>query len=59
VVDGNISAAKLQVEPSAVFNGQCHMTGAANGNESRNGITSGSIIAMKETKEADARAAAR
>jgi cytoskeletal protein CcmA (bactofilin family) len=58
VVDGNISAAKLQVEPSAVFNGQCNMTGAAS-NESKNGIASGSIIAMKETKEADARAAAR
>lgn len=57
VVEGNISAAKLQVEPSAVFNGQCHMTGAAT--ESRNGIASGSIIAMKDTKETDAKAAAR
>lgn len=25
VVDGNIYAGKLQVEPSATFNGQCHM----------------------------------
>lgn len=25
VVNGNLYAAKLQVEPSAVFNGQCHM----------------------------------
>lgn len=57
VVEGNIAAAKLQVEPSAVFNGQCHMTGAVAA-ETRNGIASGSIIAMKETKE-DARAAAR
>jgi cytoskeletal protein CcmA (bactofilin family) len=29
VVNGNLYAAKLQVEPSATFNGQCHMgTGA-------------------------------
>jgi cytoskeletal protein CcmA (bactofilin family) len=25
-VDGNVSAAKLQVDPTAVFNGQCKMT---------------------------------
>jgi cytoskeletal protein CcmA (bactofilin family) len=25
VVDGNLHAAKLQIEPSASFNGQCHM----------------------------------
>ncbi len=25
-VNGNLYAVKLQVEPSAVFNGQCHMT---------------------------------
>ncbi len=25
VVNGNIYAGKLQVEPSAIFNGQCHM----------------------------------
>ncbi len=25
-VDGNIHAAKLQIEPTAQFNGQCHMT---------------------------------
>ena len=30
-VDGNLYAAKLQIEPSANFNGQCHMTGASNG----------------------------
>ena len=27
VVNGNIYAGKLQVEPSATFNGQCHMSG--------------------------------
>jgi cytoskeletal protein CcmA (bactofilin family) len=53
-VDGNISAGKLQVEPSAVFNGQCHMSA----NASADVKTSGSLIAMTETKE-DARAAAR
>jgi cytoskeletal protein CcmA (bactofilin family) len=26
-VNGNIHAGKLQIEPSANFNGQCHMTG--------------------------------
>src|SRR5688572_26782079 len=31
-VEGNISSGKLQVEPSAVFNGQCHML-SANGHE--------------------------
>lgn len=29
IVNGNLYAAKLQVEPSATFNGQCHMGGAA------------------------------
>jgi cytoskeletal protein CcmA (bactofilin family) len=53
VVEGNISAAKLQVEPAATFNGQCHMNGN-NGSESK----SGNIIAMNETKESDAKAAA-
>ena len=33
VVNGNIYAGKLQVEPSAIFNGQCHM-----------GTTSASIL---------------
>ena len=54
-VEGNISSGKLQVEPSAVFNGQCHMI-SANGNESKG---SGNIIAMKETTDSDARTATR
>jgi len=29
IVNGNLYAAKLQVEPSAKFNGQCHMGGTA------------------------------
>jgi cytoskeletal protein CcmA (bactofilin family) len=28
-LNGNIKAAKLQIEPSANFNGECHMVGAA------------------------------
>lgn len=55
-VEGNISAGKLQVEPSAVFNGQCHMTSSSNGQESK---SSGNIIAMKETTDSDARTATR
>lgn len=29
LINGNIHAAKLQIEPTASFNGQCHMTGAS------------------------------
>lgn len=57
MVTGNISSGKLQVEPSAVFNGQCHMASSSGNGQSANG--SGSIIAMKDTTESDARAAAR
>lgn len=36
VVSGNLHASKLQIEPSANFNGQCHMStlAASNGNGS-------------------------
>jgi cytoskeletal protein CcmA (bactofilin family) len=44
IVKGNISAAKLQVEPAATFNGQCHMQG--------NGA-SGSVVSMNEIEESD------
>jgi cytoskeletal protein CcmA (bactofilin family) len=30
IVNGNLYAGKLQVEPSATFNGQCHMGGNGN-----------------------------
>ncbi|HLZ87011.1 MAG TPA: polymer-forming cytoskeletal protein [Puia sp.] len=30
-LNGNIQAAKLQIEPTANFNGECHMTAAATG----------------------------
>jgi cytoskeletal protein CcmA (bactofilin family) len=37
VVKGNLYAGKLQVEPTAVFNGQCHMGAAAtNGSATEN-----------------------
>jgi cytoskeletal protein CcmA (bactofilin family) len=42
IVQGNISAGKLQVEPAATFNGQCHMA-AQNGN--------GNVISMNEMDE--------
>lgn len=36
VVDGNISAGKLQIEPTATFNGQCKMNGSnSNGVEKK------------------------
>jgi cytoskeletal protein CcmA (bactofilin family) len=43
-VNGNLYAGKLQIEPSANFNGQCHMTTASNGlvNE---------VVADKKAKE--------
>lgn len=46
VVSGNLHASKLQIEPSANFNGQCHMTASANG--SVNGISNGSLDSKKE-----------
>lgn len=32
VVTGNLYAGKLQIEPTATFNGQCHMGGSGNAN---------------------------
>ena len=46
VVSGNLHASKLQIEPSANFNGQCHMTAAANG--SHNGSGNGSVDSKKD-----------
>ena len=42
VVKGNISAAKLQVEPAATFNGQCHMQSS-----------SSNVISMNEMEESE------
>jgi cytoskeletal protein CcmA (bactofilin family) len=40
-VNGNLYATKLQIEPTASFNGQCHMNG--NGNGQSNGYSNGSL----------------
>jgi cytoskeletal protein CcmA (bactofilin family) len=44
-VNGNLYATKLQIEPSASFNGQCHMNG--NGNGHSNGHSNGTVKAEK------------
>lgn len=46
VVNGNLHASKLQIEPSANFNGQCHMS--ASPNASSNGSSNGSLESKKE-----------
>ena len=43
VVKGNISAGKLQVEPAATFNGQCHMNALSNAN--------GNVVSMNDMDE--------
>jgi len=43
-VNGNLYAGKLQIEPSANFNGQCHMTTATNGQVNE-------VVADKKAKE--------
>jgi len=35
VVEGNIAAGKLQIEPTATFNGQCKMNGSSTGVEKK------------------------
>lgn len=46
IVNGNLHASKLQIEPSANFNGQCHMS--ATQSSSSNGSTNGSLESKKE-----------
>ena len=41
-VNGNLYASKLQIEPSANFNGQCHMTGNTS-NGSAKGQSNGAV----------------
>jgi cytoskeletal protein CcmA (bactofilin family) len=44
LVNGNLYAGKLQIEPSASFNGQCHMTNGSSGaHSSSNGISESKI----------------
>ncbi|HKP31615.1 MAG TPA: polymer-forming cytoskeletal protein [Chitinophagaceae bacterium] len=45
-VNGNISAGKLQVEPSAVFNGQCHMMQVVQGGSSN-------VVSMNDEEEVE------
>lgn len=42
-LNGNIKAAKLQIEPTANFNGECHMIGAVSTNTSAAGKPSQEI----------------
>ena len=43
-MNGNLYAGKLQIEPSANFNGQCHMNTATNGQVNE-------VVAEKKAKE--------
>jgi len=45
ILNGNIQAAKLQIEPTANFNGECHMTAVV-----ANGATSGKSVQAQEIK---------
>ncbi len=46
-VNGNIHAGKLQIEPSANFNGQCHM----NNSENNLSANTGNSLADKKTEK--------
>ena len=46
VVSGNLHASKLQIEPSANFNGQCHMTAIQT--PSANGTSNGSLDSRRD-----------
>ena len=45
IINGNLYAGKLQIEPSANFNGQCHMN---SGSASINGTSNGALDTKKE-----------
>jgi len=51
VVNGNIEASKLQIEPTASFNGECHMTQAAA--TAASAAKSSSSEKMKDFKHAE------
>jgi cytoskeletal protein CcmA (bactofilin family) len=46
VVSGNLHASKLQIEPSANFNGQCHMN--ASTASAVNGSSNGSLDSKRD-----------
>jgi cytoskeletal protein CcmA (bactofilin family) len=50
-VNGNLQAAKLQIEPTANFNGECHMTAAAISSTASSGKSSPEL--KKEYKHVD------
>jgi cytoskeletal protein CcmA (bactofilin family) len=52
VLNGNIKAAKLQVEPSATFNGECHM-GGANGSANTTTANKPSQEIRRDVKHAE------
>ncbi len=47
VINGNIKAGKLQVEPTATFNGECHMNGAGASAEKLSDKKAGSGVSEK------------
>lgn len=51
-VTGNVSAAKLQIDPTASFNGQCQMSGVAAPNASKASIVKMSPSDVQPTAEA-------
>ncbi|HXB05985.1 MAG TPA: polymer-forming cytoskeletal protein [Puia sp.] len=52
IVNGNLEAAKLQIEPAASFNGECHMTQAAAGSNTASASKS-SPEKIKDFKHAE------
>ena len=48
MVNGNLFAGKLQVEPTAIFNGQCHM-----GSKAENGVMpeNSSVVDVKKNEQ--------
>jgi len=55
-LSGNIKAAKLQIEPTANFNGECHMTGTASPSNAAAGKPAQEL--KRDVKHADSAALA-
>lgn len=53
VVNGDLSAGKLQVEPTATFNGQCHTGSTASSKGSASDVP-GNIVEMKQNGQPQA-----
>ena len=52
LLNGNIEAAKLQIEPTAAFNGECHM--AAGSSQAANAVKAAQEQLRREAKHAEA-----